>query len=121
MFEKAIPVWHDAGLNTNLIFRAEGDFSGGTLRIAAADFYKVYADGEFLGFGPARAAKGYARVDTYALKDCRKLTVEVAGYGCSSLSTALQQSFCCAEVLRDGAVLAATGSKLLGHGHHHPA
>lgn len=110
MFEKAIPVWHDAGLNTNLIFRAEGDFSGGTLRIAAADFYKVYADGEFLGFGPARAAKGYARVDTYALKDCRKLTVEVAGYGCSSLSTALQQSFCCAEVIRDGAVLAATGS-----------
>ena len=110
MFEKAIPVWHDAGLNTNLIFQAEGDFSGGTLRIAAADFYKVYADGEFLGFGPARAAKGYARVDTYALKDCRKLTVEVAGYGCSSLSTARQQSFCCAEVIRDGAVLAATGS-----------
>lgn len=58
MFQKAIPVWHDAGLNTHLIFRAEGDFSGARLRIAAADFYKVYIDGAFLGYGPARTAKG---------------------------------------------------------------
>ena len=109
MFEKAIPVWHDAGLNTHLIFQAEGDFSGATLRVAASDFYKAYADGKFLGFGPARTAKGYARVDEYTLTDCREIALEVAGYGCCSLSTARQQSFCCAEVIRGGTVLAATG------------
>ena len=109
MFQKAIALWHDAGLNTQLRFHAEGDFSGGTLRIAAAYFYKVYADGLFLGYGPARTAKGYARVDEYALPACSTVTIEVAGYGCSSLSTVRQQSFCCAEVSRDGAVLAATG------------
>lgn len=109
MFQKAIAIWHDAGLNTHLIFRAVGDFSGAALCVAAADFYKVYADGVFVGFGPARTAKGYARVDEYTLLDCRVITIEVAGYGCSSLSTVRQQSFCCAEVRRDGAVLAATG------------
>ena len=109
MFKKAIPVWHDAGLNTHLIFRAEGDFTGARLRIAAADFYKVYVDGVFLGYGPARTAKGYARVDEYGLNSCRELRIEVAGYGCSSLSTVRQQSFCCAEVVRGGDVLAATG------------
>ena len=109
MFQKAIPVWHNAGLNTHLIFRAEGDFSGAVFRIAAADFYKVYADGAFLGFGPARAAKGYARVDEYSLAACHEVRIEVAGYGCSSLSTVRQQSFCCAEIVRDGTVLAATG------------
>ena len=109
MFKKAIPLWHDAGLNTHLIFRAEGDFSGAALCVAAADFYKVYADGVFLGFGPARTAKGYARVDEYTLPACRKISIEVAGYGCSSLTTVRQQSFCCAEITRDGTVLAATG------------
>ena len=111
MFKKAIPLWHDAGLNTHLIFRAEGDFSGAALCVAAADFYKVYADGVFLGFGPARTAKGYARVDEYTLPACRKISIEVAGYGCSSLTTVRQQSFCCAEITRDGTVLAATGDR----------
>ena len=109
MFQKAIPVWHDAGRNTHLIFRAEGDFSGATVRISSADFYKVYIDGAFLGYGPARTAKGYARVDEYALTSGSRITIEVAGYGCSSWATARQQSFCCAEITRDGAVLAATG------------
>ena len=109
MFKKAIPVWHDTGLNTHLIFRAEGDFSGARLRIAAADFYKVYIDGVFLGYGPARTAKGYARVDEYALNSCREIRIEVAGYGCSSLATVRQQSFCCAEVARGGDVLSSTG------------
>ena len=101
MFQKAIPLWHDAGLNTHLIFRADGDFSGAVFRIAAADFYKVYADGAFLGFGPARAAKGYARVDEYSLTACHEVRIEVAGYGCSSLSTVRQQSFCCAEIVNE--------------------
>ena len=109
MFQKAIPLWHDAGLNTHLIFRAEGDFDRARLRIAAADFYKVYIDGAFLGYGPARTAKGYARVDEYSLTACHEVRIEVAGYGCSSLSTVRQPSFCCAEIVRDGKILAATG------------
>lgn len=111
MFRKAVPVWHDEGLNTHLLFTVTlDDLADTVLRIAAADFYALYVDGAFLGWGPARTAAGYARVDEYRLAGGREIRLEVAGYGCSSLATVRQNSFCCAEVTRDGQVLAATGS-----------
>jgi alpha-L-rhamnosidase len=39
-----------------------------TLKITASALYRVYINGEFLGYGPARAAHGYFRVDEYDLK-----------------------------------------------------
>lgn len=109
MFQKATPVWYDMGLNTNLIFCAKAQFAGATLRISASDFYKVYIDDRFLGYGPARTAKGYARVDEYALSGGSEIRIEVTGYNCKSLSTVRQSSFCCAEVVRGKEVLLATG------------
>lgn len=109
MFQKAMPIWYDMGLNTNLIFCAKAQLAGATLRISASDFYKVYIDDCFLGFGPARTAKGYARVDEYVLSSGNEIRIEVAGYGCKSLSTVKQSSFCCAEVTCGKEVLVATG------------
>ena len=68
MFRKAVPVWHNGGLNTHLLFTVTlDDLTDTVLRIAAADFYALYVDGVFLGWGPARTAAGYARVDEYRL------------------------------------------------------
>ncbi len=46
------------------------------MKIAGASLYRVYADGQFLSFGPQRAAKGYARTMNLAGK-ARYLVVEV--------------------------------------------
>ncbi len=47
-----------------------------TLKLAAASLYRVYVDGAFVGFGPHRAAKGYARVEDIVLEG-KRLVIEV--------------------------------------------
>ena len=73
MFIKAVPVWKNVDdykekLNTHLIFRENAQsLTGCSLKIAAADWYKLYVNGEYVGSGPARSAVGYGRVDEYDL------------------------------------------------------
>lgn len=144
MFQKAIPVWaadltHKDQLNCQLVFYAEvPSLKNAQLSIAAADFYRLSVNGHFVGFGPARTARGYARVDTYDLSayDNQKLyegdtsvtgmikrrrpneiQIEVAGYHCMSLSTALQASFLAAELLDEtGKPILYTGGEEEGEG-----
>ncbi len=112
MFQRAKPIWiagAEEECNCFAVFLAEGDFKEAVLRIAAFTFYRLYADGEFLSFGPARAAEGYARIDEVSLPSCTRLRIEVAGYACRSLATVSQPSFFAAEVIdRNGNVLAAS-------------
>lgn len=92
MFIKAMPIWVDHRTsyekqNRTLVFKEElPSLDGVTLRIAAADFYRLTVNGEFVGWGPARTAKGYARVDEYELsalpaadKGINMIAIEVAG------------------------------------------
>lgn len=122
IFKKALPVWgsyeeHSEKLNRHLIFRETvASLNRCVLLIAAADFYRLSVNGEFVGFGPARTARGYARVDVYDLsllndlKDRNsEIVIEVAGYCCKSLSTVWQDSFLCAEILKNGEVEKYTG------------
>ena len=121
MFQKAIPVWGNYATqiekqNRHLIFRQTvKSLSGVTLTIAAADFYRLTVNGQFVGFGPARTAKGYARVDVYDLSDIKErpegneICLEVAGYYCKSLSAVWQESFLCAEIAQNGVVTHYTG------------
>ena len=117
MFTKATPVWGNYKnstdkLNRQLVFRETlENFDGVVLNIAASDFYRLTVGGKFVGFGPARTAKGYARVDSYDLTEFGggEIIVEVAGYRCKSLSTCLQDSFFCAELIAGGEVIKYTG------------
>lgn len=84
------------------------------IQICAADFYRLTVNGRFVATGPARAAKGYARLDEISLDEYDKegenvIVISVAGYYCRSLSTVLQPMFLCAEVVKDEKVIAATG------------
>ena len=144
MFQKALPIWipnqtHQEKLNTQLLFTAEvPSLEATTLQLTAADFYRLTVNGHFVGFGPARTAKGYARVDSYDLSayDNQKLyahdtsvrgmiqrrrpneiRIEVAGYHCSTLATALQASFLAAELLdAAGTPILYTGGEYEGEG-----
>ena len=119
MFKKAQCVWvkgHLQTKNSHIILTANDvDINGATLKISASNFYKLYVNGVFLGYGPARTAFGYSRVDEYDLtpyaKDVNDVKIEVAGYYCKALSTCQTQNFVVCEIVKNDIVSMATGSK----------
>lgn len=113
---KAIyPVGEQDTMNSFAAFRASvSDLSDARLYISASTFYHVYVNGSFAGFGPARTAKGYARVDIIDLSEYNRagkneIVITVAGYNCRSLSTVKSKPFLAAEVVCDGEVVCYTG------------
>ncbi len=114
MFQKAQPIWlkdRENELNCHAVFCLQKKFTkAAELYITAATFYRVWVNGKFLAYGPARTAKGYARVDILPLPqgDC-DIRIEVAGFACRSLSTAKSPSFLQAEVRQNDEAIYFTG------------
>lgn len=125
MFRKAVPVFAEGKekeMNYHLVLRAETESLEDTvLLISAFSFYRLTVNGEFVSFGPARAAKGYARVDEIKLDKYEnqngknEIVIEVVGYNCHSLSTVKQSSFVVAELRRGEEVLLCTGRDFFGY------
>lgn len=125
MYEKAVPVWiknrretvnYQAGFRCD--FYAE-DGEKYTLKITGASLYRIFINGEFVGYGPARAGDGFMRCDEIVIDSksgLNKLAVEVAGYNCSSFYILKKKSFLCAELCKDGEVIAYTGRDFKGLG-----
>lgn len=83
------------------------------LKMIAKDLYNVYVNGKFVHYGPARAAKGYARVDElvldgYLTKAENEICVYVQSNFAASLCFALEKPLFGAE-LYVGDVLVADG------------
>ncbi len=115
-FKQANPIWQtgrERELNVNLVFKAQfGGNDSCSLNITAKCLYRAWLNGKFLGYGPARAAHGYSRVDTYTLNNLDQintLIVEVAGYYAKSFYTTEEPSFIQAEITRGEDVIVATG------------
>ncbi len=118
MFQKALPIFplgKTLTLNTCASFRtAVASLKDVTVALTAATFYRLEVNGAFVAFGPARTAKGYARVDKFDLSPYHKdgkneIVIVVMGYACRTLSTVYQPSFLTAELTKDGEVIAYTG------------
>ncbi len=122
MFLQAKPVWcadTENKMNVFCCFELAARLENTSLYIAAADFYRVYVNGQFVAHGPARAAKGYARVDVlpmslFASGGEDVIRIEVAGYRCRSYATCFSQPFLCAELRREDSVIAYTGGDFTG-------
>ncbi|HBP38979.1 MAG TPA: hypothetical protein DD640_09635, partial [Clostridiales bacterium] len=89
------------------------------IRITARTFYKLYLNGEFLYYGPGRAAHETARVDVIDITARLKcghnaLAIELAGYNHPCLSVTGEYSFLQAEVEVDGQILDYTGKHWQG-------
>lgn len=122
LMKEAVPVWaesRETEMNLTLgfqgVFQAEKN-SEFTLRITGSTLYRVFLNGEFLGYGPARTAHGFFRVDEYDIGDLVKagenvLAVEVAGYNVNTYYTLNQPSFLQAELESDGKIVLATGNE----------
>ncbi|MBR2839519.1 MAG: hypothetical protein IKE55_12085 [Kiritimatiellae bacterium] len=117
-FEKAEPVWPrgcEREMNSFFGFRASFPAAAGdrpVLRVTGCSDYRVSLNGRHVGWGPARAAKGFFRVDEIPLSPengVNVVAVEVAGYNCNSFCFADHPPFLQAEVSLGGRVLAATG------------
>ena len=89
------------------------------LRVTACTFYRAYLNGEFLLHGPARAAHGYARIDTIDLSrrleiGRNSVAIEVAGYCEPTLHVTGEPSFLLAEIEIDGRIVLATDDSWAG-------
>lgn len=84
------------------------------LRMAAGSIARVWLNGQFAGYGPARAAEGFMRVDEWPLgafvRDGRNvLAIEVSNPGVNTLYLPQRPAYLFAEVVEDGRTLVATG------------
>ena len=120
-FIKAKPVWlKELSKDINIQAKFSAEFQGcadARLHITGSFNYKVYLNGNFIHYGPARTAYGYARIDVVHLNTVpgeNVISVEAAGYNCNSFCFVNQESFVQAEVTGNGTVLCATGYNFAG-------
>jgi alpha-L-rhamnosidase len=118
-FRSAKPIWprgREKEMNLSVGFRAAFDAPQGQriqLLLAGSTLYRVYLNGEFLAWGPARGPHNFFRVDVLdltrrAARGRNVVAIEVAGYNVNSYYVLDQPSFLQAEVVTDSAVLAST-------------
>lgn len=122
-FQKAKAVWaagREKTVNLTCVFTAEfSALRAGKLIVTASSLYRAFLNGKLVGYGPARAAHGYFRVDEIDLSASQEknvLVIEVAGYNCNSFYTLNQPSFLQAEVLDGDRAIAFTGAPCVGFG-----
>lgn len=88
-----------------------------SLLVTGSTYYKIYLNGVFLSYGPARSSHGYMKCDNIELPvrhGKNRLAIEVAGYNCPSYYTIPVPSFLCAEILRKNEALFYTGRDFKG-------
>ena len=121
-FLSAKPVWlegREKEKNVFSGFRATVDgkaAESAVLRLTGSTICRIFVNGEFLGYGPARGPHGFYRVDEWSLKGhCKSgpnvIAIEVAGYNANSYYFLDQPSYLQAEVVKGRKVLASTGGK----------
>ena len=74
------------------------------VRVTACNVYKMFVSDQLLGYGPARAAHGYARIDEYVFiaKGETEITFEVVGYRVNGYAYLNENPFFACEVFVNG-------------------
>ena len=116
-FQAALPVWFE-GLETEknitggLYAPLESAGEPARLTVATAGFYRVFVNGAFVHYGPARCAHGFYRADELELElrpGQNHVAIEVVNYYINSYASLKQPGFIQAELRLGGRVAAATG------------
>ena len=125
-FCAAKPVWakdREKEMNVTLRFAAEvslpenAAFDGAIFRATGSSIMRVYINGEYACYGPARGPRGWFRVDEwqvgkYLRPGVNEIAIEIAGYNSVSYYLLDQPAFLQAELVDgEGKVLAATGTQ----------
>lgn len=116
-FEKALPVWlanHEKEMNTTCRFTGCIQRGNATLKITGSSFYRLFINGKYILFGPARGPKGYFRVDEvditpYLTEQNNTVVFEVNCYNVNTYYINNQPAFLQAEVVLDNDIALYTG------------
>ncbi len=78
------------------------------LELIAKDYYQLFIDGNFIGFGPSKTDLSYARKDVYDLSEYKDfvLTVEVLCYNIPSFSVCSETPLFGAEIYDNDVLIA---------------
>ncbi len=117
-FNSAKAVWPKGKrdeINITVAFYAECERGNFTLNLCAQSDYQLFVNGTFVGCGPARAGRGYFRVDRidlapYLTMEKNELLVLVCSYRCDNFYLINQAPFFCAEISDGKSSFCATGS-----------
>ena len=81
------------------------------LSLAASNLYRLFVGGKLVGYGPARAAHGYSRLDEYDLSpwagQCVTLSIDVHSANVNSFYVVEEAPFFAAEITEGGKVIAS--------------
>ncbi len=95
--------------NGEIKFVYNADGNADTLVVCAADFFCVFADGEFISYGPERTAAGYARKREIILPHgAKEIAVYVSAYNVPCYSCDDQQPFFGAQIYSGDKLVADT-------------
>lgn len=80
------------------------------LTLAASNLYRLFVDGRLVGYGPARAAHGYSRLDEYALAPWAGQNVTIAmdvhSANVNTFYVVDEHPFFAVEIIEDGKTIA---------------
>ncbi len=121
-FVNALPVWIRGEENTLHVtcglYTAAEKRPGDTLilKVATSGFYRVFINGEFCHYGPARCAHDFFRVDELDITAETKegenhIAIETVGYRINGFYAIDQPSFVQAELFQNGESVTATGAE----------
>ena len=119
-FDAAEPIWTTAEkgeVNSSVAFSTQFEWDGKAplkLRLAGCSIFKVFVNGEFAAYGPARGPHGWFRMDEWDLsrvarKGDNRLNIVGVAYNTTTYYIVEHEPFLQAEVLADGKVVRATG------------
>ena len=119
-FDAAEPIWimaEKGEINSSVAFTTHFDWDGKSpikLRLAGCSIFKVFVNGEFAAYGPARGPHGWFRMDEWdlsrvALKGCNRLNIVGVAYNTTTYYIVEHAPFLQAEVVADGKVVRASG------------
>lgn len=117
-FKQAKPIWikkSDDSWNEHIMLSVRVDKDGGDIiRIATHGFYQLFVNDKFVSYGPARAGRGYFRVDEINIKkeltlDNNKICLIVFSYGVDCYAQMNQEPFVTCEIVNKGNCVCYTG------------
>lgn len=116
-FVCAVPIWAEGlekrkNITLGLYKKIFAYKSTSVLKIAVSGFYRIFLNGEFIYFGPARGPHDYYRVDELQLSlkyGENHIAIETVNYFINSYYSLRQKGFVQAELTVGDTVEAATG------------
>ncbi len=113
-FKKAKPIYPLAYLkemNVSLFFVSDIEIKDkGILYITGNSIYRIFDNGNLIGYGPARAAHNFYRIDEYnLLKGHHHLVIELSGYNCNTYYVLNTNPFIQIEIIENNKVIKYTG------------